>query len=199
MQLSETFRSASRTFVLLSLGVLCLAILRAGAQEKMVPQEYQAQAMGQGTQLGQTFNVTVHIDEYSTPEERQALVDAFTKAGSQGLYNALSKMKAKGRIAITGTLGYDISFARQIPTEGGMKIRILTNRPIRFGEAWADNQSMDYNLSALELDLSSQKGKSSGTLLPACQFTIDKKTNELTIETYQNSWNLVGVLDRTKK
>jgi hypothetical protein len=75
----------------------------------------------------------------------------------------------------------------------------LTNRPIRFGEAWADSRSMDYNLSALELDLSTEKGKSTGTLLPACQFTIDKKTNELEIENLQNPWKLSDVLDRTKK
>jgi len=58
---------------------------------------------------------------------------------------------------------------------------------------------MDYDLSALELDLSNQKGKSSGVLVPACQFIIDKRTKELTIENYQNPWRLVDILDRTKK
>jgi len=164
----------------------------------MLHEEYQAQAMGQGTQMGQNFNVTVHIEEYSSPEERQILVDAFTKAQSQGLFNALNKMKSKGRIAITGTVGYDISFARKIQTPDGWKIRILTNRPITFGESWTDSRSMDYNLSALEFDLSDQKGKSSGVLLPACQFVSDKKTNELTIADYQNPWKLVDILDRTK-
>jgi hypothetical protein len=155
--------------------------------------------MGQGTQMGQTFNVTVRIEAYSTPEERQVLVDAFQKAGSQGLFNALNKMTTKGRMAITGTLGYDISFARKIPTADGVKLRILTNRPITFGEAWTDSRSMDYNLSALELDLTEAKGKSTGILLPACQFTINKKTNELEIENYQNPWKLVDILDRSKK
>jgi len=53
-------------------------------------------------------------------------VEAFDKAGSEGLFNALEKMPSKGRIAITGTLGYDISFIRKIPTENGFKIRVLT-------------------------------------------------------------------------
>jgi hypothetical protein len=105
--------------------------------------------MGQGTQMGQTFSVTVLVEEYSPPEERQALLDAFAKAGSQGVYNVLNKMKSKGRIAITDTLGYDISFGRQHPTADGHKIRVLTNRPITFGEAWTDSRSSDYNLSAL--------------------------------------------------
>ena len=181
--------------VALALITLCTAV----AQEKMPPEEYQAQAMGQGTQLGQTFNVTVHIEEYSTPEERQVLVDAFEKGGSQGLYNALNKMKSKGHIAITGTLGYDISFARKMASPNGTTIRVLTSRPIRIGEEWTDSRSVDYNLSALELDLSNEKNKSTGILLPASEFTIDKKTKELHIENYQNPWKLVDVLVREGK
>ena len=177
---------------------LLIVTFHSEAQDKPKPEEYQAQAMGQGTQLGQTFNVTVRIEEYSAPEERQALVDAFEKAGSQGLFNALNKMRSKGHIAITGTLGYDISFVRQFPSADGRKIRVLTNRPITFGEAWTDSRSSDYNLSALEFDLSDQKGKSTGILLPACQFIIDKKTKELTVENYQNPWKLIDVLDRSK-
>jgi len=70
-----------------------------------LPKVYQAQAMGQGTQLGRTYNITVHIDQYTSSEERQVLVDAFCKDVSQGLFNALTKAKSKGRIAVTGTLG----------------------------------------------------------------------------------------------
>ena len=190
-------------FTALAVGIATFLVLlgnvRGVAQEQTVREEYQAQAMGQGAQLGQTFNVTVHIEEYSSPEDRQVLVDAFGKAKSQGLYNALTKMQSKGRIAITGTVGYDISFVRKIQTPDGWKIRILTNRPITFGEAWTDSRSMDYNLSALELDLSDQNGKSGGILLPVCEFVIDKKTNEVTIAEYRNPFKLVDVLDRSKK
>src|SRR5215472_430926 len=118
-------------------GILLLTGLHSIAQdEKSLPAVFQAQAIGQGTQMGQTFNVTIHIQEYSTPEERQDLIDAFNEAGSEGLYNALDKMPGIGRIAITGTLGYDIKFARKLPIEEGFKIRVVTSRPITFGEAW---------------------------------------------------------------
>ena len=183
----------------LAVAFLFIATFADFAQETQERQEYQAQAMGQGTQLGQNFNVTLILNEYSAPEERQVLVGAFEKAGSQGLHNALNKMHAIGRIAITGTLGYDVIYARQFPTADGAKIRVLTSRSITFGEAWTDSRSMDYNLSAMELDLSDQRGKSTGILLPACQFKIDKKTNELEIENYQNPWKLVDVLNRSKR
>jgi hypothetical protein len=52
--------------------------------------------------------VSINIERYSTPDERQALVEAFQQAGSEGLFNALEKMRSKGRMAIAGTLGYDI-------------------------------------------------------------------------------------------
>ena len=169
------------------------------AQDKPRREVFQAQAMGQSTQLGRTFNVTVHITEYSTPEERQVLIEAFDKAGSEGLFNALEKMPSKGRIAITGTLGYDVSFIRQIPIADGRRIRVLTNRPIRFGEAWTNSRSSDYNLSFLEFDLVNQKDKSTGVLLPACQLKIDKKTQELVVENYQNPWKLVNILNRSEE
>ena len=183
------------------IALVCLVVLvrfgRAAEDDKPIREVYQAQAMGQNTQAGKTFNVTVNIERYSTADERQVLVDAFQRAGSEGLFNALDKMRSKGRIAITGTLGYDISFVRKIATGDGYKIRILTNRPIRFGEAWVNGRSTDYNLSAVELDLSNQKDKSAGVLLPVCQFKIDKKTNELEIESYQNPWKLQNIMDRT--
>jgi hypothetical protein len=179
-------------------GFLLLTGLRSAAEDTNLREVYQAQAMGQLTQVGKTFNVTVRIQEYSTPEERQALVDAFNQAGSKGLYNALDKMPAKGRIAITGTLGYDIHFARKIPTDEGFKLRVVTNRPIYFGEAWYSGRSLDYNLSVLELDLNKETGKGGGILLPASKFKIDKKTGDPTMEALQNPWKLVNVMDRSK-
>jgi hypothetical protein len=74
-----------------------------------------ATAMGTSTQLGKTVNVKVTIYEFSTPEDRQILLDAYKKGQNQGLVNALTKMKAVGRIAITGTLGYDLSTAASFP------------------------------------------------------------------------------------
>ena len=156
----------------------------------------QSQAMGQGTQMGQTFNVNLIIEEYSTPEDQKVLLAAFTEKGNEGLVNALSKMKSKGRIAITGTLGYDVNYIRSFPMpDGGQKIRLVTDRPITFGEAWSDSRSMDYNLSGMEIILAADKKKSSGTLAPACQFKMDKQ-NELQLELLQNEWRLVDVMLR---
>lgn len=193
--MSRFFRTFTFTLIFVTLALATIRI--SFAQDKQKAEVIQAQAMGQGTQLGHTFNVTVHIEHYSTPEERQVLIEAFSKAGSQGFYNALTKMPSKGHMAITGTIGYDISYVRKLEGKDGTTLRVLTNRPISFGEAWHSGRSLDYNLSALELNLTDESDRSTGTLPPACQFTIGKKTNELVVENFQNPWKLVNVQDRT--
>jgi hypothetical protein len=155
----------------------------------------EAQAMGTGTQLGQNIGVTLRIYDYSTMDERQVLVQAFDKGKNQGLVNALNKMRVVGHVSITGTLGYDVSFIRMIPTPTGRKIRFVTNRPISFAEAWTDSRSQDFNLSGGEVDINEQdKNKSTGVLFPAAELVIDKQ-GQLQIDLNQNSWKLVDVLD----
>jgi hypothetical protein len=76
------------------------------------PETIEASAMGTGTQMGQVYEFRLIINEYSTMEDRQVLVQAFEKGQNQGLVNALSRMRAVGRVSLTGTLGYrEIRFA----------------------------------------------------------------------------------------
>src|SRR5216683_3531347 len=178
---------------LLLISLLLIGSVPGLAREK--DETIDATAFGTSTQMGQNFSVTVIIYEFSTPADRQTLVEAFTKGQNQGLVNALTKMKAVGRISITGTLGYDLSFIRLIPTPTGRKIRFITNRQIRFGEAFFDTQSQYNNLTAGELDLNdTDKSKSTGTLYPAAQLVINKE-GDLQFELNQNAWRLVNLID----
>lgn len=154
-----------------------------------------ATAMGTSTQLGKTANVKVTIYKFSTQDDKQVLVNAFKKGQSRALVHALTKMDAVGRIAITGTLGYDLSYIALIPTPTGRKIRFAANRQIRFGEAYYNGRSMDYDLTAGEFDLdASDKKSSTGVLYPAAQLTINKK-GELQFELRQNPWKLTNIID----
>jgi hypothetical protein len=156
----------------------------------------QAQAMGQGTQLGQNAGVNLIIEEFSTTDDQKALLEAFKEKGNEGLVNALSKMKSKGRMAIIGTLGYDVNYIKKFAMpDGSTRIRMVTDRPIRFGEAWSDSRSMDYSLSGAEIILSTDPKKNSGTLMPACQLKIDKE-GQLQLELLQNEWKLVELRQR---
>jgi hypothetical protein len=154
-----------------------------------------ATAYGTSTQLGRNVGVTLIIYDFSTPEDRQILVEAFQKGQNQGLYNALSKMKAVGRIQIPGTLGYDVSFIRMIPTATGRTIKFITNRKISFGEAYADTQSQSFDLTAGQFELNDQdKSKSTGVLYPAAQLLINKD-GEIQLDLNQNPWRLSNFID----
>jgi len=57
-------------------------------------------------------------------------------------------------------------------------------------ELQGGTRSTEYSVGALELKLTADGKGGSGTMLPACKLKVNKKTNELEIETYQNPWTL---------
>jgi hypothetical protein len=181
-------------------GGLLLALLLAAAIPAISADDRKAEtidatAMGTSTQLGKTVNVKVIINQFSTEADRQVLVDAFKKGQHQGLVKALENMKPAGRIAITGTVGYDLSYIALIPSPTGRKIRFAANRWIRFGEAYHNTQSQSFDLTAGEFDLNdSDKNKSTGVLYPAAQLIINKQ-GQLQFELRQNPWKLVNIID----
>jgi hypothetical protein len=183
---------------LLLTALLLTAVTVALSADDRKVETIDATAMGTSTQLGRVVNVKVTIYEYSEEEDRQILIEAFTKGQNEGLVNALTKMKSVGRIAITGTIGYDLSFIRLVPTPTGRKIRFVTNRLLRFGEAYYNTQTTAFNLTAGEIDINdSDKDKSGGVLYPAAQLVINKE-GQLEFQLNQNAWKLVNIIDWNK-
>jgi hypothetical protein len=191
-------KASPKSYKLVIGGLMLVALLTLGSlpffsREKN--ETIEASAMGTSTQLGQVVGVSLEIYEFSTPQDRQVLVEAFEKGQNNGLVTALSKMKAVGHCSITGTLGYDVSFIRMIPTPTGRNIRFITNRLLRFGEVYADTQSQSFNLTGGEFDLNdTDKHKSTGVLYPACQLAMDKE-GKIQFQLNQNPWKLVDVID----
>jgi hypothetical protein len=189
----STARKFGHSGLLLTL--LLTAAMPAISADDRATETIDATAMGTSTQLGRNASVKVIINQFSTQEDRQVLIDAFKKGQSQGLVKALTDMKPVGRIAVTGTLGYDLSYIALIPSPTGRKIRFVTNRPIRFAEAYNNGRSTAYDLTAGEFDLNnSDKDKSSGVLYPAAQLIINKQ-GQLQFELRKNPWKLVNIID----
>jgi hypothetical protein len=154
-----------------------------------------ATAFGTSTQMGRNFGVKILIYEFSSPDDRDILVQAFQKGQNDGLVNALEKMKSVGRISIPGTLGFDLSFIREIVTPTGRTIRFVTNRKIAFGESYWNTQTKSFNLTAGEININDKdKSKSDGVLFPAAQLIVNKE-GELQWELNQNSWRLTNILE----
>jgi len=175
------------------LGLLVVASFPGFARDKN--ETIDATAFGTGTQLGQNIGVTLNIYQFSTPADKQILIQAYQKGQNQGLVNALQRMKAVGHVEITGTLGNDCSYIRMIPTPTGRKIIFVTNRQIRFGEAFFDTQSQSFNLTAGILEFNDQdKSKSTGVLYPEAQLVLNSQ-GELQWDLAQNPWKLVDLID----
>jgi len=188
-------RSNLHRIVNISLMVIGSLVIAVPVSARDKYETIDAQAFGTGAQMGQNIGITLNIYEFSTPADRQLLLQAYEKGQNQGLVNALQKMRAVGHIEITGTLGYDVSYIKMTPTPTGRKIVFATNRQITFGEAWSDSQSSSFNLTAGVFEINDQdKSKSTGMLYPLAQLVLDKE-GQLQLDLNQNPWRLSGVID----
>jgi hypothetical protein len=181
----------------LTMKIAIAGILAASAVAGFAGAKYEtidAQAYGTSTQMGKTMRVSLIIYQFSTPDDRKILIESFQKGQNDGLVNALEKMKAVGRISITGTLGFDVSYIHEIKTPTGRAIRFVTNRRIAFGENYWNTQSASFNLTAGEIRINDKdKNKSDGVLYPASQLTINKD-GDPQWDLRMNPWRLNNII-----
>jgi len=185
MRYFRTFRGQAflASLLLLFIGMRMSAQLQG-------PMTIQATAMGTSTQLGKIYNVNIHIEGYSTDDDRQTLIQAFNKKGRDGLVDALYGMKPKGRVRFaSGGVGNDVKYIFELPSKNGRMLRLVTDRWVSIGEHRNMTRSTDYAVGIIELHLTPD-GKGTGTLLPACRITMNTKKKQLEVETYQNPWKL---------
>jgi hypothetical protein len=157
----------------------------AQAQGRMT---VQATAMGTSTQMGKMFDVNIIIEQFSTPDDRKALIDAFTRSGQNGLVGVLEQVRFA-----SGGVGNDVKYIIELPSENGRRLRLVTDRNLAFGELYEGTRSRDYSVGAIDLVLTPD-GKGSGTVLPACKLTVDKKKKQIEVETFQNPWKLTNLM-----
>lgn len=136
---------------------------------------------------GQTASVDLYVNSYSTDEDAKLLAGALLDGGPEVLLKALEKMDAKGRISLTGRVGfYDLKFIRSRPTATGRRVSAVTDRPIGFLEAYYSGRSEDYKFGIIILDLkTNKKGKEEGQgeLIYAAKVKVIDG-NRLEIENY---------------
>src|SRR6201982_1277256 len=192
-RMRRTMRYISRRLRNSLIGLLLLSVAGSGTlasdQGRMT---IQATAMGTSTQLGRMADVNIYIEAYSTSDDRNTLIEAFKRRGQDGLVDALQDMKPKGRVRFSsGGVGNDVKYIIELPSKNGRKLRLITDRWLFFRELYNSNRNVDYNVGAIELNLTPD-GKGSGTVLPACRLRVNKKKKQVEIETFQNPWDLTN-------
>jgi len=166
-------------------------IAQAQDQERMT---IQATAMGTSTQMGKMVDVNIHIEKFSTQDDRKVLIDAFNRSGQDGLVDALDHMKEMGRFGTPYGVGNAVKYIIELPPDKGRRhIRLVTDRRLAFGELYASTRSREYSVGAIDLFLTPDGKGSEGKALPACKLKVNKKTQQIDVETYQFPWNLTNL------
>lgn len=113
---------------------------------------------------GARANVDLFVNSYTTDAEAKSMASVLVEAGPDALLKVLEKAKSKGKITLSGRVGfYDLKLIRSHKTSEGRRIYAVGDRPIGFLERYASNRSMDYPFGILQLDLKTkEKGKEEG-------------------------------------
>ncbi|MGB7924566.1 MAG: hypothetical protein WCF57_15100 [Pyrinomonadaceae bacterium] len=172
--------------------LLCLCLAGASGPtpaqvEKQKSEHFSALAYMPHGGRRTTANIDLRIKSYTTDEEAKVMGAALLDGGPEVLLKALEKADSKGKITLTGRVGfYDFKLIRSRPTETGRRIYAVGDRPIGFLEAYASTRSTDYQFGILMLDLKrDEKGreKGEGVLIYAAKVKV-LDGNRLEIENY---------------
>ena len=170
-----------------ALGIVGAALLAAGlavAKEDRKPIE-RFQAFSASLQRGKTAVIDIVIFRWSTDEERDRLLTTLQEFGQDRLLSELQKIRPiVGHISTTGTLGWDIFYARNYQNpDGSRRVVFATNRRVAFGEAASNTRSMQYQFTLGEMHLDAAR-KGDGKLVPMAKVSWNKDQHKLEIENY---------------
>jgi hypothetical protein len=172
-----------------SLGMALVVSCAAGARadKKKNRETFMATVLQQANMRlpgGGTFQLTMNVDEWTSVEERKRLIAVFKEGGSEALMKELRKMKAGYIVppSFSRWPSWEVDVASSIPQpNGGRIVRLFTERPIIFGEAYYNTRSKDYEFGIVELKLNAD-GEGEGVTIPAAKLSLSDK-GDLVVET----------------
>jgi hypothetical protein len=184
-------------------GVLLTAILLAVTSAPVLTQTATDKVRISGWALnmsniatGANQTIEIRVNSWSTPAQREHLIQTFLEKKQAGLVRELEKQPERGRFNFPGymgpdpnnvmRLGTDIRYAMNHPGEdGGRRIVIITPRVIGFREARDQPRTVDYPFTLFEMRFS-KDGRGEGRMAYATQISFDKKKNTIELENYSS-------------
>jgi hypothetical protein len=155
----------------------------ATAQETQGKEEFSAWGVNLGGAIksGQVF---ITVERWSTPEERNQLIEAFKTGGQDALFKVLTKLPKVGYIRVPQTTAWNLHYAYQWPQDdGGRIIVIATDRKVGMREAASSYRSMDYPFELIQMKLD-KEGRGEGKLSFATKIALSKDGTRIELENY---------------
>jgi hypothetical protein len=177
-----------------------LLTVYAAARKKTVYVE-RFTAAAHSLVIGQTSRVEIGISRWSTPEEREVLLEAVKNTGPADFQNTLRRVLEQqelcGFFRFRNTTAVNIRYARQVPTEGGGRnILLVAERPIHVGEVARMSRSFDYMFSVMQLELD-EDDRGEGALALGVEIIFNPQTNSIEMTKFSTQpVRLVGVRPR---
>jgi hypothetical protein len=167
-----------KTALLVLLAAALLATASGPAQAKKPKREPIERFRTRAFNLdrGAVTDLDIVIYEWTTPEERQALLQTFAARGSKAFYAALHDVSEKGTVKAPQTLGYVMQYAWQVEVEGKRHIVLATNRPMGFLEV-----PTDFSFSLVVLDVDPETGQGEGSATGVTELSFDRETGQLQV------------------
>ena len=138
-----------------SLGIGAGTRATAGETETFTATVLQNADMRQGS--SRTFPITFHVESWTTEEEGERLQAILKESGPEGLLREFQKGKTRAGYVLSPAFAREpswrVAMATAVETPRGRVVRLLTDRPIQFREAYYSSRSLDYEFAALDLKI----------------------------------------------
>ena len=169
---------------------LTAAIASVSFAQDKVDESYRAFGVAMGP--GMAGVLEMHISRWSTPEERQALIDSLVQNGQEKTIDLLRKQKETGWARTQSGAGMHgwpsvrLHYAYQFQQPDGKRVVVLvTDRNMTMAERMNQGRSTEYDVSAIVMQL--QKGadgkeQGTGTLFAAAKLGFDKEKKQIEVE-----------------
>jgi hypothetical protein len=125
--------------------------------------------------------MTLKVRGWTSEDQRQALLGVLAEKGSDAMIDALRKEPKVGRVSFTGTLGYDLYYARAYQEGETRHLVFATERPISFVEVRQDSSAIGAGATIVHLMIGAD-GKGSGEILVGAELALDTAKQELKLE-----------------
>jgi hypothetical protein len=165
-------------FIVTTAATLVALAVPAQAQDYDPIEAWQATTVQMD--IGKMVIVRIGVQEWSTEEERKAMLNAFSEGGSQALQEFLKNQPEKGFVKFPNTTAYQMRYAYQTEHDGKRYVVMATDRPVGSIARREGADTWQYNISLLSLELD-DKGKGKGTLVAGAEIVFDEETKKIKI------------------